>query len=128
MSENTLTLIYDGECPFCRRYADYVRLREAVGQPRLVDAREGGALVRQVQDMGYDLNEGMVVIYQGDYYHGAQALQFLADKAAPAGIFNRLNHALFSGGRMARWSYPLLRAGRNLALRVKNIGPINKSG
>ncbi|MEL7174234.1 MAG: hypothetical protein AAFN05_14885, partial [Pseudomonadota bacterium] len=36
-------LLYDGECPFCARFAAYTRLRETVGTLRLVNARDGGS-------------------------------------------------------------------------------------
>ena len=35
-------LVYDGECPMCSNYAQYLRLREAVEEFVLVDARQGG--------------------------------------------------------------------------------------
>ena len=38
-------LVYDGDCPFCSRYVQYLRLRQAAGPVRLVNAREGGPLV-----------------------------------------------------------------------------------
>ena len=36
-------LVYDGDCPFCSRYVQLLRIREAVGPLRLVNARDGGA-------------------------------------------------------------------------------------
>ena len=36
-----VTLIYDGECPFCSMYAKYMRLKEASGGLQLINAREG---------------------------------------------------------------------------------------
>ena len=39
------TIVYDGDCPFCSRYVALVRLREAVGQVVLANARDGGPVV-----------------------------------------------------------------------------------
>ena len=60
-------LVYDGDCPFCSRYVQYLRLRQAAGPVRLVNAREGGPLVDELQRAGLDLDEGMVLKLGGRY-------------------------------------------------------------
>ena len=42
-------IVYDGQCPFCSRYVELVRLRQSLGQVRLINAREGGPLVDELQ-------------------------------------------------------------------------------
>ncbi|MDO8342732.1 MAG: heme-binding protein [Cellvibrio sp.] len=37
-------LVYDGECPACKTYCKYIRIREAVGNLRLVDGGLIGAV------------------------------------------------------------------------------------
>lgn len=37
-------LVYDGECPVCKTYCKYIRIREAVGNLRLVDGGLIGAV------------------------------------------------------------------------------------
>lgn len=114
-------LVYDGECPFCRRYAALVRLRQSVGEVRLVDARAGGPLVREVEAAGLDLDEGMVLKVGDRLYHGADCIHAIALLASPSGPFNRLNAAIFRSSRLAALLYPLLRAGRNAALRLRRV-------
>ncbi len=112
------TIVYDGECPFCSRYVALVRLRETVGAVKLVNARDGGALVERLLDEGYDLDEGMVLFWQGRIYHGDACLHMLALLSTPLGAFNRVNAALFRSERVARLLYPVLRSGRNATLRL----------
>lgn len=112
------TLVYDGACPFCTRYAALVRLREAVGPVRLVDARSGDPAVVALKRRGTDLDRGMVLLYGGRSYHGADCLSMLAVLGTPVGAFNRINAAVFRSPVAARLLYPLLRAGRGLALRL----------
>ncbi len=112
------TLIYDGDCPFCSRYSKYIRLKRAVGELLLVDARQGGPEVEQAIARGFDLGEGMVLVVGGNYYHGAACLNRLALMGSRSDIFNRLNFFLFRSPLLSRFSYPLLRAGRNLVLRL----------
>jgi predicted DCC family thiol-disulfide oxidoreductase YuxK len=111
-------IVYDGECPFCSRYVALVRLRETLGPVRLVNAREGGPIVEHLLDQGYDLDEGMVLIWQDRIYHGDECIHMLALLSTPSGAFNRINAALFRSERASRFLYPILRTGRNATLRL----------
>lgn len=112
------TIVYDGGCPFCTAYVRLVRLREAVGPVSLVDARGGGPLVDEIAAAKLDLDDGMVLKLDGVLYHGDECLNRLALLSTSSGAFNRLNARLFSNPAAARIAYPMLRAGRNLALRL----------
>ncbi|HUT49520.1 MAG TPA: DCC1-like thiol-disulfide oxidoreductase family protein [Alphaproteobacteria bacterium] len=118
------TLIYDGDCPFCSRYARYVRLRQAVGTLRLVDARDGGAEVDRARRQGLRLDDRMVLEIGGVLYHGDACLNRLALMSSRSGVFNRVNYLLFKSPRLARVAYPALRSGRNLALRLLGRKPL----
>jgi predicted DCC family thiol-disulfide oxidoreductase YuxK len=111
-------IVYDGQCPFCSRYVALLRLREALGRVELVDARQGGPIVDEIQRAGIDLNEGMVLKMDGELHHGDECIHRLALLSTPAGWFNQLNGALFRHQRTARILYPVLRTGRNLTLRL----------
>ena len=118
MSQAALSLIYDGECPFCSRYVRLLRLRETVGEMELVNARSGDPRVDEVRQLGYCIDDGMVLIMDKRYYHGDDCLHILAVMSSQHGWFNRLNYWLFRSAWFARFAYPVLRAGRNLALRL----------
>lgn len=120
-------VVYDGDCPFCSRYAALVTLRRAVGPVTLLDAREGGPLVARLAAEGYDLDEGMVLLYGGRIYHGADCMHMLALLSGGGGAANRAFASLFRHPGAARRLYPLLRAGRNAVLRLlgrDKIGPL----
>jgi len=110
-------LVYDGDCPFCRRYVQYVRVRQSVSL-RLVNARDGGALVDEVRRAGLDLDGGMVLKMGDRLYHGADCIHVLALLGSPSDAFNRVNAAIFRSERLSRLLYPVLRAGRNATLRL----------
>jgi predicted DCC family thiol-disulfide oxidoreductase YuxK len=119
MSEpSVLVVVYDGDCPVCSAYVRYMRLRESAGDVLLVNARHGGPWVDKVRAQGLDLNEGMALFYGGRIYHGAECVHMLALLSTGSGVFNRVNAFLFSRPSIARFSYPVLRAGRNLLLRL----------
>jgi predicted DCC family thiol-disulfide oxidoreductase YuxK len=111
-------IIYDGECPFCSSYVSLVRIREAVGDVKLVDARSGGPHVDAVVAAGYDLDEGMVLKFHGRYYHGADCMHMIALLSTPSTWFNRFNGILARSPRRIALLYPVLRAGRNATLRL----------
>lgn len=111
-------IVYDGECPFCSGYVRLVRLREAIGTVHLVDARAGGPVVDDVVGQGFDLDEGMVLVWQGAYYHGADCMHMLAMLSSPSSRLNRLGGSLLRSKSRARFLYPFLRAGRNTVLRL----------
>jgi predicted DCC family thiol-disulfide oxidoreductase YuxK len=119
-------ILYDGECPFCTRYVRYTRLKEAAGPVRLLDAREAGPEVDEAHRRGYDLNEGMLLKYQGQFYHGDAALHVLAVLTTQSGVFNRVNAWLYRSPSRARIAYPFLRCGRNAALRLLGRKPIER--
>jgi predicted DCC family thiol-disulfide oxidoreductase YuxK len=122
----TLTVIYDGECPFCSNYVRLYRLRQLVGQVRLVDARGNDPALSVVRDARLDLDEGMAVLWQGQLYHGAAALHLLAMLGSGDGLFNRVNRWLFSRPRLGRRLYPAMVAGRKLTLRLLGRKLINE--
>lgn len=112
-------LIYDGDCPFCRQFAKLVRLREAAGPVRLVNARDGGPEVDRLQADGVDFNEGNAFIYGGRVYVGADSMVAIALLTDGGGPMRRLLAWSMRDPRRARALYPVLRGLRNLALRVR---------
>lgn len=110
-------IIYDGECPYCRNYVRFVKLRESVGPVRLIDTRQNGPEIAAVKSAGYDLDEGMIFSYQGQYFHGDEAIHMMGVLSG-TGPLNALNRLIFRSPTRARALYPWLRAGRNLTLRL----------
>lgn len=119
MTIGGISVIYDGQCPFCASYVSMMRLRDAVGQVDLVDARSGDPRVREVARAGYDLDAGMVVLWQDDIFYGDRAVHLLATLSSDGGgPFNRIQRAVFASPRRAARLYPVLAFGRRLFLRL----------
>jgi predicted DCC family thiol-disulfide oxidoreductase YuxK len=114
----SLTIFYDGECPFCSAYVKLVKLKEAVGPVTLIDARRRPEVVAAFRDQGVDLDDTMVVIYGGVAYAGAEAVEILSLLSSDTGFVNRLIARLLRDKRRAQRLYPILRCGRNLALKL----------
>ena len=122
MSE--LIIVYDGECPFCSNYCKFVRIKELSGSVRFVNARQPDPIHQEIVDLGFDLDQGMVVKFDKCFYHASDAINLLSRLCSCSDLFNRLNFLFFRSKRVSLAIYPLLKGGRNLALWMKNIPPI----
>lgn len=111
-----IRIYYDGECPFCARFVRYLRLRDSAGVPELIDLRTAPDARRAFIDRGLAPNKGMLVERDGQVYEGADAMHLLTLLSSPSARFNRLVGMLTATAGRARWSYPLMRAGRAAVL------------
>lgn len=119
--DGDIWLVYDGQCPLCRTYCKYVRIREAAGRLHLVDARQPGPLMDEITAAGLDIDQGMVVKLGGCLYYGPDAIHVLTLLSTPSGLFNRLSYVFFGSQGAARIWYPVSKAVRNLVLKAMGI-------
>jgi predicted DCC family thiol-disulfide oxidoreductase YuxK len=113
--------VYDGDCPVCSHAAAVWRIRRDYGELQLLDAREhpDHPLLREIQNRRIDLDDGMVIHHDNAFYHGRDALQFMARYADRRGALNRVFRILFRSAGLSAVSYPTMRAGRNALLRLR---------
>lgn len=129
-SSEPVWLVYDGECPICSAWSRYARIRDAVGELRLVDARHPGALMDEITAAGLDIDQGMVLKFKGTLYYGPDAVWMMSLLGTPSGAFNRFNAWCFGSQHRARIVYPIAKAFRNLVLKalgVEYIGNLQKT-
>ena len=119
-------LIYDGKCPFCSSYVRMVRLREAAGNLNLVNARDGGEIVQKVRRLGYDLDEGMVLVLGNKYYHGSDCVHAVALLSSSVNFANKINMLIFRSRTLSKYLYPVLRSGRNLVIKLLGHKPLKE--
>lgn len=122
-----LLLIYDGDCPFCRFYVAAQKLQQQWGELTLLNARDlphqHPLLLEDIRQRGFILDQSMLLRLNGRWLQGPEVLQLLASLNEPHWR-NRLWLAWFRSADRARFSYPLLRSGRNLLLRLLKIPPL----
>lgn len=119
--------VYDGDCPLCLMGATHFRIKQAVGNLHVLDAREAGdthPLMQEINAHGLNLDQGMVLKMGGRLYQGADALHVVALIGTSTGWFNRLNAVLFRSEKISRLCYPSMKAARNLALAIKGVPQI----
>ena len=111
-----LEVIYDGDCPFCSSYVAYCRLKEAFPDVILTDAREVPERIAQYRAESMEINDGMIVLYDGGVYYGDKAMAVLTEISRPGAIVQRVLGLLFRWPPLAHIVYGALRLGRNMAL------------
>jgi len=125
MNKEKILLVYDKDCPACDNYCQVVRIRESIGELKIINARENSEVLEEITQLGLDIDQGMVLKMGGVIYYGADAIHALALISSRSGVFNKLNYWLFKSRRVSTVLYPVLRFLRNLLLKVLGKTKIN---
>ena len=128
MKREEILLVYDRECPACNAYCQVVKIRESVGDLRIVDARENTDILREITNEGLDIDQGMVLKMGNQLYYGSDAIHSLALIGSRSGVFNRINYWIFKSKSISSFLYPILRFFRNLLLKILGKTKINNLG
>jgi predicted DCC family thiol-disulfide oxidoreductase YuxK len=118
-------VVYDKQCPACDYYCNLVRIKESVGRLVLMDARDGGPVMEEITARGLDIDQGMVVKIGDELYYGPEAIHVLALMGTNTGFFNRVAYWSFRSRAVSRILYPVLKACRNLLLKLLGKTKIN---
>jgi len=122
-----VSIVYDHQCPICRRLVTATRLRERGAELDLVDARNASVADIQGSDLtGMDFDQGFAVVVDGEVFHGAEGARILALLGEPSGLFFRIFQCLVRSERSSRFWYPVLRTGRNILLRLLRVPSIRQ--
>lgn len=119
--------VYDGQCPLCIMGATHFKVREAIGELHLLDARKepDHPLMQEINLLGLSLDDGMVIKFKDTHYQGADALHVMAMLGTNSGLFNHINGCLFKSKTLSKLLYPSFRGTRNLLLKLRSIEKIN---
>ncbi len=121
----TILLVYDKECPACDNYCRLVNIRESVGELVLVNARSEHPVMQEITDLGWDIDDGMVLKVGQTLFYGADAIHALSLIGSDKGAFNRLNHYIFKSRRLSSILYPVLKSMRAVMLKILRVSKIN---
>lgn len=136
MEKTGIYFIYDGECPLCKGAAMALRIQKKFGHLYLINAREINKrdnkyhpLMKAITHRNLSLDDGMVIYENnGDqqrFYHGKDALKFMAKHGDSSTFFMLLCKSVFWSDLISSLTYPWMRATRNWLLRKRHIGKID---
>ena len=128
MNRPEILLVYDKECPACNAYCQIIRIRETVGDLKIIDAREKSGVLDEITELGIDIDQGMVLKMGDQLYYGSDAIHALALISSHSGLLNRINYWIFKSKSVSSWLYPVLRLFRNLLLKILRKTKINNLG
>ena len=119
--------VYDGDCPICTYAAHALRIKQEFGDLNTLNAREfkDDPLINEINQLGLDLDEGMVIYANDHFYHGKDALKFMARYGKAANTFTSIFKGLFWSDVFSTIVYPWMRGCRNWLLRRKKVGRID---
>jgi len=125
---HTVRVFYDGECPFCSRYAEYQKLSDMTERLELLDMRSSENLraVAELNMSGFSPGDGIIVQIQETPRNGLVTLQG-ADAMKALAVLDHSGRlgsyilSVFKIGWLARVVYPALKFGRLVTLKVLKI-------
>lgn len=123
---STPVLVFDGGCVFCRHFAELSELRSGIPGLRIRDGRADNSLRSSLEQRGYRLRDGAVLLDGDQVLHGAEAIQWLCARMTPSAALLRLLAPLLATPARARALYPLLLLARRAALGARGL-PLDPS-
>ena len=115
----TLTLVYDGDCPFCSAFAQRAELKGGLPDLDIRDGRTDHALRADLAKRGYRLANGAMLLEQDRVWHGSAAIAELHRRMQPSDALLQVLQGLFQQDDRARQIYPLLLLARRIALAAR---------
>ena len=122
VGKGKLTIIYDGECPFCTNYSQMSKLQSIVPEVLLLDARSNDPITYEAKKK-YNLNDGMLALYDGKEHFGSDAI-VLINSLTHCTNFNKLWLWWFKSPGRAKITYPVMKFIRNLTLIIRSKSKI----
>ena len=111
-----IKLYYDKECPFCRKYAQILKLKQK-NEVDILNARESQKDILFFKEKGFDINEGFIIyIDEKKILQGSDAVIFL-DKLSEKKLF------LVDTWLFKKIAYPIIKLVRKVILLILGKNP-----
>ena len=114
---NKIFLYYDGECPFCNKYAEIFKLKKCFDL-NICDARIDLTWKKYKKDIVLD--DGVILIFENKCYQGVPAINMLLTICKYDGVFYYLQRFIFSTKILGNIIYNCFKFFRKIALWIKS--------
>ena len=119
MSEETL-FIYDGQCPFCNYFAELLVLKSSIPSLKIIDGRKNLVQLTKLYNKGYDLNNGAILIINGNIKHGSDAINWIFSVLEePNDSLLEILKIIFISNKRSQIIFPFLLWARRILLSFK---------
>ena len=116
MKTNQIILFYDEECPFCKNYTSFLKLKKSFDL-KLIDARKNKIELENICK-NLDINDGFIVVYENHCFQGAKALEFLNSAVDKTTILGKLHFLFAYENIFSKFLYKSLFILRKIALFI----------
>ncbi len=117
--DSQMIFIYDGECPFCKHFAELLELKSELTNLEIKNARDCPPEIPPGYDM--DIN-GAILIQNQKFYTGPQAINLICNQIkTPSDSLLSFLKIIFKSSSRTSLIFPLLIRARRIALIVKGV-------
>ena len=116
MKTNQIIIFYDEECPFCKNYTNFLKLKKGFDL-KLIDARKDKVELQNICK-NLDINDGFIVIYENHCFQGAKALEFLNSAVDKTTVLGKLHFFFAYENIFSKFLYKTLFILRKIALFI----------
>ena len=117
-----LVFIYDGECPFCNKFAELIELQSGLSNISILNGRDNISIIRDLLKKGFDLNDGAILLKGDEVMHGAKAINFICSKISnPSDALLKIISDTFRSNKRTDLIFPLLLIARRISLKLKGV-------
>lgn len=117
-----IKLYYDKECPFCKKYSDYIELRKRY-DIKIINARDAIKEIKTFKEKGFDINKGMIIQLDSKIYQGANAAKVLDNCIYKNSLIDKTISFFIKVPGFKNIIYPLVLIFRKIILRVFGKNP-----
>ena len=112
-----IDIYYDKECPFCKKYAQILSLKQK-HEIKIFNARENLAKLKEFKSKGFDINEGVIICLEDKILQGSDAVIFLDKLDKP----NKKSY-LYDNWFFKKIGYKILKIFRVIVLKIFGKNP-----
>lgn len=109
-----LTLYYDQECPFCKNYANFLKLKKDY-ELELKNAREYHSEIHSLCKE-LDMNDGLIVLVDGKCLQGIDALRYIDTVMQKQGLLSQLHGIWNAKKSLSQFLYRCIKGLRKMVL------------
>ena len=106
MKTNQIIIFYDDECPFCKNYTNFLKLKKGFNL-KLIHARKDKVELQNICK-NLDINDGFIVIYENHCFQGVKALEFLNSAVDKTTVLGKLHFFFAYENIFSRFLYKIL--------------------
>ena len=117
----TLTLLYDGGCPFCRNFAARSELSGGVDGLQIINGRDDHVQRQNLSKQGFALVKGAVLLEGDVVWHGSAAIAELCRRMEPTDQLLGILQGMFCDDTRSKILYPALLLARRVALNIRGL-------